>query len=177
MDNLKFSDAPAARTSFRRIQSSQLRVSPRGPSAALINKVLPQHPETPLSHRTCFHFMADVNEKLLDLANSFKRFNFPNGAVETGDSRQKAYFTAVSTLYCLNTKRLDSIVDDYLEQYQLALNFELNEGTGNEGQYLSEFTVMLQTAIDEENDLIAADFAASQIDFSQSDSDFEGNVT
>jgi hypothetical protein len=121
--------------------------------------------------------MADVNEKILGLANSFKGFNLPNGTIENGDSQQKAYFTAASTLYCLNTQKLDSIVDDFLAEYQLAREFGINDGAESDDTLLSNFTGRLQAAIDEENDLIAAEFAASQAAFSQSDSDLESKLT
>ena len=118
--------------------------------------------------------MADLNERLLSLASSFKRFNFPNGARETGDSRGRAYVNAVSTLHGLNPKKLDDLVEEYLELYQLQRDFDLNDGTGSNDVYLSDFTKKLQAIIDEEYDSIASCFSASQIGFSQSDSEVEG---
>lgn len=120
--------------------------------------------------------MAGVNEKLLDLANSFKQFNFPNGTVQNGDARQTAYITAVSNLYCLNTTKLDSIVGEYLEELQLAIDFEIHDGAGNDVKFLSEFTAKLQAAVEEENKLLEDEFTASQVAFSQSDSEFEGSL-
>ena len=81
---------------------------------------------------------------------------------------------AVSTLHGLNPKKLDDLVEEYLELYQLQRDFDLNDGTGSNDVYLSDFTKKLQAIIDEEYDSIASCFSASQIGFSQSDSEVEG---
>jgi hypothetical protein len=120
--------------------------------------------------------MTDLNERLLSLANSFKRFNFPNGVSATSDSGERTYVNAVSTLHGLNPQKLDDLVQDYLELYQLQLDFDLDDGTGGNDVYISDFTKKIQATIDEEYDTIASYFSASQIG-SQSDSEVEGIIS
>jgi hypothetical protein len=121
--------------------------------------------------------MADLNERLLSLASSFKRFNFPTAAGETGDSKGRAYVNAVSTLHDLNPKKLDDLVEESLELYQFQRDFDLNDGTGSNDVYLSDFTKKLQATSEGEIASFASFFEESQIGFSQSDSEVEGIIS
>jgi hypothetical protein len=82
------------------------------------------------------------------------------------------YWHCVSSLLGLNAGRLDQIVGESLDEWNLAVDMG-NEETDN--YYLVEFIKRIGVAIDEENEGISRAFASSQVELSQNE--LQGNIT
>ena len=107
-----------------------------------------------------------LGEQFEGLGHVFQRFKFPTQPNPTLSRVDRQYKDRVSTLLGLNAARLTHIVNESLEEWNLAVDMGNDEP---DEFYLREFIRRLGVAIEEENEAISQAFAASLVDISQNE--------
>ena len=112
-----------------------------------------------------------LGEQFETLGRVFQRFNFPTRPNPMLSPVDRDYWHCVSSLLGLNAGRLNQIVGESFDEWNLAVDMG-NEETDN--YYLVEFIKRVGVAIDEENEGISQAFASSQVELSQNE--LQGNI-
>jgi len=109
-----------------------------------------------------------LGEQFETLGRVFQRFNFPT---RPNPMLDRDYWHCVSSLLGLNAGRLNQIVGESLDEWNLAVDMG-NEETDN--SYLVEFIKRIGVAIDEENEGLSRAFASSEVELSENE--LQGNI-
>jgi hypothetical protein len=112
-----------------------------------------------------------LGEQFETLGRVFQRFNFPTRPDPMLSPRDREYWQCVPRLLGLNAARLNQIVGESLDEWNLAVDMG-NEETDD--YYLVQFIQRVGVAIDEENERISPAFDASQVELSQNEP--QGNI-
>ena len=113
-----------------------------------------------------------LGEQFETLGRVFQRFNFPIRPNRMLSPVDRDYRKCVSSLRGLNAGRLNQIVGESLDEWNLAVDMGTEE---TDNYYLVEFIKRIGVAIDEETEGISRAFASSDEELSQNE--MPGNIT
>ena len=88
-----------------------------------------------------------LNEAIQHLGYLFRRFNFPDGVIESGASSEAEYLHYARTLFGLDDSHLIQLAEETAEEYELL--FSMDDNDTSEGFYLDDFTQRLKNAVEE----------------------------
>jgi hypothetical protein len=88
-----------------------------------------------------------LNEAIQKLGYTFRRFNFPDGIVESGASSEADYLRYARTLFGLDDSHLIQLAEDTIEEYELLISMSDNDTS--DGLFLFDFTQRLKKAVEE----------------------------
>jgi hypothetical protein len=113
--------------------------------------------------------VAGLGEKFEELANLFRRFNFPNKPHGAGSTIERDYWRAVIGLYSVNSGQLDAVAQESIDEWNLQV--DMGQGQESDEFYLVEFIRRVDVAIEEDADEILWEISPSQLALSQSEED------
>ena len=88
-----------------------------------------------------------LNEAIQRLGHTFRRFNFPDGIVESGASSEAEYLHYARTLFGLDDSHLTQLAEDTVEEYGLLIS--MGDNDTSDGFFLFDFTQRLKKAVEE----------------------------
>src|SRR5436305_1944949 len=88
-----------------------------------------------------------LNEAIQHLGYLFRRFNFPDGVIESGASSEAEYLHYGRTLFGLDDSHLIQLAEETAEEYELL--FSMDDNDTSEGFYLDDFTQRLKNVVEE----------------------------
>jgi hypothetical protein len=113
-----------------------------------------------------------LGKKLEDLAELFRRFNFPNKPHHGDSSSEREYLDSVLRLNGLNSDLLDQVAQESLDEWNLQI--DMGQDKGNDGYYLNEFIRRLNAANEETTEAMFHEFSASQLALTQTEEEEQG---
>ena len=112
-----------------------------------------------------------LGEQFETLGRVFQRFNFPTRPNAMLSPVDRDYRKCVSSLRGLNAGRLNQIVGESLDEWNLAVDMGTEE---TDNYYLVEFIKRIGVAIDEETEGLSRAFASSEVELSENE--LQGNI-
>ena len=88
-----------------------------------------------------------LNETIQHLSYLFRRFNFPDGVIESSVSSETDYLHYARTLFGLDDSQLIQLAEETAEEYEL--RFSMDDNDTSDGFYLYDFTQRLKKAVEE----------------------------
>lgn len=88
-----------------------------------------------------------LNETIQRLGYLFRRFNFPDGIIESGASSEAEYLHYARTLFGLDDSQLTQLAEETVEEYELLVSMDYNDAS--DGFFLYDFTQRLKKAVEE----------------------------